>query len=282
MDLTTVTRTIARLEYAVVRLPFGLLEDCVVTRYWDEDAPIRDGFEYLLGSLDEFAGQLLDDEEICRRGQALKRETGFPPPAGPAPGGSARPEDSAGPETATPWARAAADDSAGPETASPWAEAATNAPTTDAPTTQSPTAAAPGTDSPTTQSPTAGAPGTDSPTAGAPGTDSPGTGEPANRPPDAAVTSAAPPGTVDVVFTLPADVGAERVALCGDFNDWSTETIECVRAGDGSWQATVALEPGRSYRYRYLLDGERWENGDQADGYEPNPYGGADSVVVVE
>ena len=51
---------------------------------------------------------------------------------------------------------------------------------------------------------------------------------------------------------------------------------------DGSWQATVALEPGRSYRYRYLLDGQRWENDQQADRYEPNPLGTVDSVVVVE
>jgi Carbohydrate-binding module 48 (Isoamylase N-terminal domain) len=189
MDLTTVTRCIARLEYAAVRLPFGLLEDHFIARYWDQDAPIRVGFENLLGSLDEFAGRLLDDEEMRRRGQALRRETG-----------AAEPDSTAGPEAASPWAQAAAD----------------------------------------------------------------------------------PPGTVDVIFTLPADVDAARVALCGDFNDWSPDTIGCARTEDGTWQAIVALKPGRSYRYRYLLDGERWENAQQADRYLPNPFGGVDSVVVVE
>jgi hypothetical protein len=43
----------------------------------------------------------------------------------------------------------------------------------------------------------------------------------------------------------------------------------------------VALEPGRSYRYRYLIDGEYWENAWKADGYVPNPYGSDDSVIVV-
>jgi 1,4-alpha-glucan branching enzyme len=87
--------------------------------------------------------------------------------------------------------------------------------------------------------------------------------------------------TVDVVFTLPRDVRADNVVLCGEFNDWSCESIVLERADDGSWRAIVGLEPGRSYRYRYLIDGEHWENAWQADGYLPNPYGSEDSVIVV-
>jgi len=97
------------------------------------------------------------------------------------------------------------------------------------------------------------------------------------RPATAAMAS-----TVDVRFTLPAEVQAGTVALCGEFNNWSAEDIRLERGGDGSWQATVALEPGRSYRYRYLLDGERWENAWHADRYVPNSYGSTDSVVNVE
>ena len=88
-------------------------------------------------------------------------------------------------------------------------------------------------------------------------------------------------GTVDVTFTLPAEVQANTVALCGEFNQWSTENIRLQRSSDGSWHATVALEPGCSYRYRYLLDGKCWENSWQADWYVPNSYGSFDSVVVV-
>ncbi|HXY43763.1 MAG TPA: isoamylase early set domain-containing protein [Acidimicrobiales bacterium] len=88
--------------------------------------------------------------------------------------------------------------------------------------------------------------------------------------------------TVDVIFTLPADVHADSVALCGEFNEWSADNMKLEHDGDGSWKVTVALEPGHSYRYRYLLDGQRWENAWQADGYVPNPYGSDDSVVVVE
>jgi len=87
--------------------------------------------------------------------------------------------------------------------------------------------------------------------------------------------------TVDVLFTLPADVQAERVVLCGEFNQWSPDGIPLERAEDGTWRAIVALAPGRSYRYRYLLDGERWENAREADDYVPNPYGTVDSVIRV-
>ena len=89
-------------------------------------------------------------------------------------------------------------------------------------------------------------------------------------------------GKVEIIFTLPGEVQAGSVALCGEFNGWSAHDIRLERGGDGSWRAGVALEPGRTYRYRYLLDGERWENAWQADRYVPNPYGGTDSVVVVE
>jgi hypothetical protein len=43
----------------------------------------------------------------------------------------------------------------------------------------------------------------------------------------------------------------------------------------------MSLEPGRRYRYRYLADGERWINDWAADDYQPNPYGGDDSVVCL-
>ena len=87
---------------------------------------------------------------------------------------------------------------------------------------------------------------------------------------------------VEIIFTLPGEVQASSVALCGEFNGWSAHDIRLERGGDGCWRAGVALEPGHSYRYRYLLDGERWENAWQADRYVPNPYGSTDSVVVVE
>lgn len=86
---------------------------------------------------------------------------------------------------------------------------------------------------------------------------------------------------VAVTFTLPAEVHAGSVLLCGEFSDWEVNGIPLDQGADGTWRTTVALEPG-SHRFRYLLDGERWENAWNADQYLPNGYGGTDSIIVVE
>jgi len=87
-------------------------------------------------------------------------------------------------------------------------------------------------------------------------------------------------GTCKVTFELAAQAGVEAAHLCGEFNGWSTSSTPMTRRKDGSFRVTVGLEPGRSYRFRYLLDGERWENDWAADDYVPNEFGGEDSVVT--
>jgi 1,4-alpha-glucan branching enzyme len=84
-----------------------------------------------------------------------------------------------------------------------------------------------------------------------------------------------------VTFELPAEVNANTVALCGEFNDWDPTQHPMKRRKDGSFSLTVSLKPGDDYRFRYLVDGERWENDWEADKYLPNEFGTEDSVVVV-
>lgn len=86
-------------------------------------------------------------------------------------------------------------------------------------------------------------------------------------------------GGAKVTFELPATVAPQDAHLCGDFNDWSTTATPLTRRRDGRFTTTLHLEAGRAYRFRYLLDGERWENDWAADGYEANPYGEDDSIV---
>jgi hypothetical protein len=130
------------------------------------------------------------------------------------------------------------------------------------------------------------------PTAAEPATPEPAAPEPAAPEPEAAEAVAEPspepatldsaPALVQVTFALPGEVGADTVALCGEFDQWSADGIPLDRGSDGAWRTTVALEPGRSYRFRYLLDGERWENAWDADEYLPNGFGGTDSVIIVK
>ena len=84
-----------------------------------------------------------------------------------------------------------------------------------------------------------------------------------------------------VTFSLPADVGAESVVLCGDFNQWDQGKHPLKRRKDGSFSITISLKPGIEYRFRYLVDGERWENDWEADKYLPNEFGSEDSVLIV-
>ena len=87
-------------------------------------------------------------------------------------------------------------------------------------------------------------------------------------------------GRVRVGFSLPPEVDAEKVVVCGEFNGWGA-SLPMKRLKSGEWRASMALDTGRCYRFRYLLDGFRWENDWAADDYVPNPFGSDDSVVSV-
>src|SRR3954452_10658856 len=86
-------------------------------------------------------------------------------------------------------------------------------------------------------------------------------------------------GEVAVTFEVDPAVGAERAYVCGEFNDWSQDSHAMERNGDGGFTLTVPLEAGKAYRFRYFLDGERWENDWAADDYVPNEFGSHDSVI---
>lgn len=84
-------------------------------------------------------------------------------------------------------------------------------------------------------------------------------------------------GLVRVTFELPAEVHGQTIHLVGDFTSWKGVPME--RRKDGGWQVSADLEPGRSYEFRYLIDGERWENDWAADRYVRNPFGHENSVI---
>lgn len=84
-----------------------------------------------------------------------------------------------------------------------------------------------------------------------------------------------------VTFKLPVEVKAETAVLCGDFNDWNEDSHPMKQLKDGSFSLTLSVSAPQSYRFRYLLDGERWENDWAADAYAPNEHGSEDSVLSV-
>ena len=87
--------------------------------------------------------------------------------------------------------------------------------------------------------------------------------------------------TCRVTFELPAAVQAESASLCGDFNGWSHDTLPMTKRRDGRFSVTLSLGSQQSYRYRFLVDGKRWENDWAADDYVRNIYGTDDSLIQI-
>jgi 1,4-alpha-glucan branching enzyme len=91
---------------------------------------------------------------------------------------------------------------------------------------------------------------------------------------------AAKKGFVRITFELPSNMWAERVNLVGAFNDWDTTATPMSRnRSDANWRATLDLQEGKRYRFRYLVDGKEWLNDWHADDHVDNPYGSYDSVI---
>jgi len=86
-----------------------------------------------------------------------------------------------------------------------------------------------------------------------------------------------------VTFRLPKDAtnGAQVVAIVGDFNDWSPTKSRMKKLKNGDFTITLSLACNREYRFRYLIDSDRWENDWCAEKYVPNTFGSEDSVVAV-
>ena len=88
------------------------------------------------------------------------------------------------------------------------------------------------------------------------------------------------PGTMLVTFRLHKSVMADSVHVVGDFNNWNRHSHPMERAEDDDmWELTLELEKGNTYQFRYLIDGNNWQNDWHADRYVPNPFGGENSVI---
>ncbi len=89
-------------------------------------------------------------------------------------------------------------------------------------------------------------------------------------------------GYAKVIFTLPPSIWAETVHLVGEFNNWSkTANPMTWDRSSEVWSIALDLPAGREYRFRYLVNGTQWHNDWDADKYEPNVFGGDNSVVVL-
>ena len=80
-------------------------------------------------------------------------------------------------------------------------------------------------------------------------------------------------------YELPGNIEASSVHLVGAFNHWDPKATPMRYLKRGVFQATLELEPGHEYQFRYLINGEHWCNDSEADSYIPNEYGAENCVV---
>ena len=74
------------------------------------------------------------------------------------------------------------------------------------------------------------------------------------------IKSRAAKDRASVTFTVDPRAGARTAAVCGEWNEWSADADVMHRDAEGGFSVTVDLDAGRAYRFRYLLDGQRWDN----------------------
>ena len=84
-----------------------------------------------------------------------------------------------------------------------------------------------------------------------------------------------------VAFRLNASEanGAKKVQILGDFNDWDQTAEPMTMLKSNDFTATLELEAGKEYQFRYLIDGENWKNDSEADALVANEFGAENGVI---
>ena len=86
------------------------------------------------------------------------------------------------------------------------------------------------------------------------------------------------PDAVRATFRMRCGVGGHQVCLVGEFNDWS-RTANPMTFDGSAYVAELVIPAGRAYRFRYLVNGERWQIDWGADRFVSNGVGGCDSIL---
>ncbi len=73
---------------------------------------------------------------------------------------------------------------------------------------------------------------------------------------------------------------AETVEILGLNRDWQ-KSITMSKKKDGSFSADVTLPKDSKHEFKYLVNETVWLNEPEADGQQPNLFGGSNSVIVL-
>ena len=82
-----------------------------------------------------------------------------------------------------------------------------------------------------------------------------------------------------VKFTVSAE-NAETIEILGLNSDWEN-SIVMSKKKDGSFTADVSLPKDTQHEFKYLVNKTEWLNETEADGQNPNAFGGTNSLLVL-
>ena len=73
---------------------------------------------------------------------------------------------------------------------------------------------------------------------------------------------------------------ANTVAVAGDFNGWDIQADMLAKSEAGWWKTRLELAPGR-YRYRFIVNGEQWNEDPENPNKEPNEFASYNSILEI-
>jgi 1,4-alpha-glucan branching enzyme len=81
-----------------------------------------------------------------------------------------------------------------------------------------------------------------------------------------------------VTFSVPAE-DAKKVAVVGDFNNWSPKGSALKKLKNGTFKGTFDLPKEGTFEFKYIVDGN-FVNEAEADRYQWNEFAGAENSVL--
>ena len=83
---------------------------------------------------------------------------------------------------------------------------------------------------------------------------------------------------VEVVFEIDPP-GVDHVELVCEDLGWEPVPMKRADRGKGPFRTRIRFPRDRQIQFRYIFNGQHWENDDNADAYWPNEHGSENSVV---
>ena len=85
---------------------------------------------------------------------------------------------------------------------------------------------------------------------------------------------------VKVTFSQPYVEGQAALTVVGDFNNWDPTATKLTKRSNGTLSASVTVDAGQRYHFRYYSADGNWINDEAADAYEASEHGSENCILL--